>query len=68
MMIIVKKVINNNNNNNNYIIIIIFIYYQQAVIQNVSFHPNGQVLMTSGFDKTLRLFQVSKLNIKMNIN
>jgi U3 small nucleolar RNA-associated protein 18 len=40
--------------------------YSQAVIQNVSFHPNGQVLMTSGFDKTLRLFQVDgKINKKI---
>lgn len=40
--------------------------YSQAVIQNVKFHPNAQVLMTAGFDKTLRLFQIDgKMNQKI---
>ncbi|KAF4325490.1 hypothetical protein BBO99_00000334 [Phytophthora kernoviae] len=29
-----------------------------AVIQSVQFHPNGQLLLTAGLDKTLHLFQV----------
>lgn len=29
-----------------------------AVIQSVQFHPNGQVLLTAGLDKTLHLFHV----------
>jgi U3 small nucleolar RNA-associated protein 18 len=29
-----------------------------AVVQSVQFHPNGQLLLTAGLDKTLRLFQV----------
>ncbi|RHY33622.1 hypothetical protein DYB32_001509 [Aphanomyces invadans] len=29
-----------------------------AVIQSVQFHPNGQLLLTAGLDKTLRLFQI----------
>ncbi|GJJ70368.1 U3 small nucleolar RNA-associated protein 18 [Entomortierella parvispora] len=37
--------------------------YSQAVIQSVEFHPNSQMLLTAGFDRTLRLFQVDgKLN------
>lgn len=31
----------------------------QAVIQSVEFHPAGQLLLTAGFDKHLRFFQVS---------
>ena len=30
----------------------------KCVIQAAKFHPNGQLLMTAGFDKSLRLFQV----------
>ncbi|CAI5742948.1 unnamed protein product [Hyaloperonospora brassicae] len=29
-----------------------------AVVQSVQFHPNGQLMLTAGLDKTLRLFQV----------
>lgn len=29
-----------------------------AVIQSVQFHPNGQLLLTAGLDKTLHLFQI----------
>lgn len=29
-----------------------------AVIQSVHFHPNGQIMLTAGLDKTLHLFQV----------
>lgn len=29
-----------------------------AVVQSVDFHPNGQLLLTAGLDKRLRLFQV----------
>lgn len=29
-----------------------------AVIQSVQFHPNGQLLLTAGLDKTMHLFQV----------
>ncbi|KAJ0401934.1 hypothetical protein ATCC90586_008265 [Pythium insidiosum] len=29
-----------------------------AVIQSVEFHPNGQLLLTAGLDKTLHIFQV----------
>lgn len=29
-----------------------------AVVQAVNFHPNGQLLLTAGLDKTLHLFQV----------
>jgi U3 small nucleolar RNA-associated protein 18 len=37
-----------------------------AVIQSVRFHPSSQVLLTGGFDKTLRLFQVDgKKNPKL---
>ena len=37
--------------------------YSQAVIQSVEFHPNSQMLLTAGFDRTLRLFQVDgKMN------
>ena len=31
----------------------------KAVVQSVEFHPNGQLLLTAGLDKRLRLFQVS---------
>ncbi|KAF9275235.1 U3 snoRNP protein [Linnemannia elongata] len=35
----------------------------KSVIQSVEFHPNSQMLLTAGFDRTLRLFQVDgKLN------
>ena len=30
----------------------------QAVVQTVRFHPSGQLALTAGYDKTLRLFQV----------
>ena len=30
----------------------------QGVVQSLEFHPNGQLLMTAGLDKKLRLFQV----------
>ncbi|CAG8508469.1 4865_t:CDS:2 [Diversispora eburnea] len=30
----------------------------QCVIQSATFHPNAQVLMSAGFDKTVRLFQI----------
>ncbi|CAH0522275.1 unnamed protein product [Peronospora belbahrii] len=33
-----------------------------AVVQSVQFHPNGQLLLTAGLDKTLRLFQVDGSN------
>ncbi|OAJ45037.1 hypothetical protein BDV3_002900 [Batrachochytrium dendrobatidis] len=40
--------------------------YSQAVVQSVQFHPYAPVLLTAGFDKTLRLFQVDgKLNSKI---
>ncbi|RHY69997.1 hypothetical protein DYB34_011431, partial [Aphanomyces astaci] len=29
-----------------------------AVVQSVQFHPNGQLLLTAGLDKALRLFQI----------
>jgi U3 small nucleolar RNA-associated protein 18 len=31
----------------------------QAVVQALQFHPNGQLMLTAGFDKRLKLFQVS---------
>ena len=30
----------------------------RAAVQSVEFHPLGQLLMTAGLDKRLRLFQV----------
>ncbi|KAF9582261.1 U3 snoRNP protein [Lunasporangiospora selenospora] len=40
--------------------------YSKAVVQSVEFHPNSQMLLTAGFDKTLRLFQVDgKMNHMM---
>ncbi|TMW55916.1 hypothetical protein Poli38472_008564 [Pythium oligandrum] len=33
-----------------------------AVVQSVEFHPNGQLLLTAGLDKTLHLFQVDGTN------
>jgi hypothetical protein len=30
----------------------------QAVVRSVQFHPNGQMLLTAGLDKSLRLFQI----------
>jgi len=30
----------------------------ESVVQCVAFHKNGRVLMTAGYDKTLRLFQI----------
>ncbi|KAF9934781.1 U3 snoRNP protein [Linnemannia zychae] len=34
-----------------------------SVVQSVEFHPNSQMLLTAGFDRTLRLFQIDgKLN------
>ncbi|KAI8074387.1 WD40-repeat-containing domain protein [Gongronella butleri] len=36
------------------------------VIKSVQFHPNAQVMLTAGFDKTLRLFQIDgKVNHKI---
>ncbi|KAF9364607.1 U3 small nucleolar RNA-associated protein 18 [Mortierella sp. NVP85] len=32
--------------------------YSKSVIQSVEFHPNSQMLLTAGFDRTLRLFQI----------
>ena len=32
-----------------------------AVVQSVEFHPNGQLLLTAGLDKRLRLFQACSL-------
>ncbi|CAB4406560.1 unnamed protein product [Rhizophagus irregularis] len=32
--------------------------YSQCAIQSLKFHPNSQVIMTAGLDKTIRLFQV----------
>ena len=29
-----------------------------AVVQAVDFHPNGQIMLTAGFDKTLRFFRI----------
>jgi U3 small nucleolar RNA-associated protein 18 len=31
-----------------------------AVVQALQFHPNGQLMLTAGFDKGLKLFQVSR--------
>jgi U3 small nucleolar RNA-associated protein 18 len=31
-----------------------------AVIQALQFHPNGQLMLTAGFDKRLKLFQVGR--------
>lgn len=31
-----------------------------AVVQSLQFHPNGQLLLTAGFDKRLKLFQVRR--------
>ncbi|CAG8474312.1 12784_t:CDS:2 [Dentiscutata erythropus] len=40
--------------------------YSQSVIQSIAFHPNAQVAMTAGLDKTIRLFQVDgKINPKV---
>ncbi|KAI9208833.1 WD40-repeat-containing domain protein [Polychytrium aggregatum] len=40
--------------------------YSQAVIQTAVFHPKAPVLMTAGFDRTVRLFQVDgKINPKI---
>ncbi|CAO3660842.1 unnamed protein product [Umbelopsis ramanniana] len=40
--------------------------YSQSVISTVQFHPNSQVMMTAGLDKTLRLFQIDgKVNHKI---
>ncbi|RUS25002.1 WD40-repeat-containing domain protein [Jimgerdemannia flammicorona] len=40
--------------------------YSQSAVTSLSFHPNAQVLLTSGLDKTLRLFQIDgKLNPKV---
>ncbi|KAI8597009.1 WD40-repeat-containing domain protein [Dissophora ornata] len=37
--------------------------YSKSVLQSVEFHPNSQMLLTAGFDRTLRLFQIDgKLN------
>jgi hypothetical protein len=32
-----------------------------AVVQALQFHPNGQLMLTAGFDKRLKLFQVSSV-------
>ncbi|TPX61365.1 hypothetical protein PhCBS80983_g01165 [Powellomyces hirtus] len=40
--------------------------YSQAVVQSVQFHPKAPVLLTAGYDKTLRLFQIDgKVNPKI---
>ncbi|CAG8609221.1 11833_t:CDS:2, partial [Racocetra fulgida] len=40
--------------------------YSQSVIQSIAFHPNAQVAMTAGLDKTIRLFQIDgKINPKI---
>ncbi|KAJ3120396.1 U3 snoRNP protein [Nowakowskiella sp. JEL0407] len=40
--------------------------YSQSVIQSAKFHPTAPVLMTAGFDKTVRLFQIDgKINPKI---
>eukprot|EP00879_Flechtneria_rotunda_P019216 GHRR01020177.1.p1 GENE.GHRR01020177.1~~GHRR01020177.1.p1 ORF type:complete len:484 (+),score=161.27 GHRR01020177.1:607-2058(+) len=33
----------------------------EAVVQAMQFHPNGQLMLTAGFDKRLKLFQVDGL-------
>ena len=33
----------------------------KAVVNSVSFHPSGQLLLTAGLDKRLRFFQASFL-------
>ncbi len=33
----------------------------QSVVQTLSYHPNGQLLMTGGMDKTIRLFHIDGL-------
>jgi len=30
-----------------------------SVIQNIDFHPNSQILLSSGLDKTVRIFRMS---------
>lgn len=37
-------------------------FFQKAVVQSVRFHPNAQLLLTAGFDKKLRLFQIDGKN------
>ncbi|KAI8907315.1 WD40-repeat-containing domain protein [Gorgonomyces haynaldii] len=40
--------------------------YSQAVVQQVDFHPNAAVLLTGGFDRTVRIFQIDgKVNPKL---
>ncbi|KAJ1567133.1 U3 snoRNP protein, partial [Nowakowskiella sp. JEL0078] len=40
--------------------------YSKSVIQSAKFHPTAPVLMTAGFDRTLRLFQIDgKINPKI---
>ncbi|CAG8822715.1 11595_t:CDS:2, partial [Racocetra persica] len=40
--------------------------YSQSVIQSIAFHPNAQIAMTAGLDKTIRLFQIDgKINPKI---
>ncbi|CAG8536954.1 4997_t:CDS:2, partial [Scutellospora calospora] len=40
--------------------------YSQSVIKSIAFHPNAQIAMTAGLDKTMRLFQVDgKINPKI---
>ena len=34
----------------------------QSVVQSIGFHPNGQLALTAGFDKTLRLFRPDGLH------
>ena len=34
----------------------------QSVVQAIGFHPNGQLALTAGFDKTLRLFRPDGLH------
>lgn len=33
----------------------------KSVVQSVKWHPNGSILLTAGFDKTLRLFDIDGL-------
>ncbi len=35
-----------------------------AVVRSVEFHPNGQLLLTAGMDKRLRLFQARPWSTK----
>ncbi|KAI8826861.1 WD40-repeat-containing domain protein [Fimicolochytrium jonesii] len=40
--------------------------YSQSVVQSIEFHPTAPVLLTCGYDKTLRLFQIDgRINPKI---